>query len=45
MQFSRMKSKVIKVFGQIWFQEVSEQEMYEKIDSLLITKTGVHNEQ
>ncbi len=43
-QFPRMKSKVVKFIGRVFFQQLSEAEILRNINRCMVVKTGVHNE-
>ena len=43
-QFTRLKSKVVKFLGRIWFKELPEEYILQNINRCMIQKSGVHNE-
>jgi hypothetical protein len=40
-----MRSNLTKHYGQLFFQEMPEDELTANIDKFMIIKSGVHNEQ
>ena len=44
MQFPRLKSKVIKFLGRVFFKELAQDEILRNINRCMVVKSGVHNE-
>jgi hypothetical protein len=41
----KCRSKVVKKFGQFWFQKMSEEEWETKKDKVFVLKTGIHTDE
>ena len=44
MQFRRMKSRVVKFLGRVFFEDLPEDEIIRNINRCMVVKSGVHTE-